>query len=151
MANTFKVLKSAISRLWKMYQKTPNVDDRPHSGRTWATTGAQPRVVPIHVLTNRHIAHILECGMECQNWGIRRWSRVMFSDEPLFTLNFLDRSGVNKKNGTPTQNAISSQIWRWIGYGVGWYHYDYPPYSERKGHCAVLPGQHTDTICRPVC
>ena len=51
-------------------------------------------------------------------------------------------------------NTISWQIWRWIGYIVGCYHYDWQnplPYCARKGHWVVIPGQHTNTLCRPVC
>lgn len=49
----------------------------------------RPRVVP--PLTPQHMANRRQWCMQRRLWGNRRWSRVMFSDESRFTLDFLDR------------------------------------------------------------
>ena len=53
VANTFNVSKSVISRLWKRFQQTQNVDDRLQSGRPRATTGVQDRFFRNQALWNR--------------------------------------------------------------------------------------------------
>ena len=51
----------------------------------------RPRVVP--PLTARHMDQRRQWCRARRRWGQRRWSRVMFSDESRFTLDFLDRRG----------------------------------------------------------
>ena len=89
-------------------------------------------------LTNRHIAHTREWCRERQNWGIRRWPRVICLDESLFTLDFLDRRGGVWRRRNERHANVTMQFHDRFGYGVGWYHYD----CTREGHWAVLPGQH---------
>ena len=115
------------------------------------------RVVP--TLTNRHIAHRCEWCRERQNWGVQHWSHVLLSDESLFTLDFLDRCGQVWQQQNEQQDNVT--MWFHDRFGSGlvmvWGSItmtDIPPtpYNAiaRKGHWAVLPGQHTDTLCGPV-
>ena len=155
------------------------------------------RVVP--TLTNRNIAHRREWYREGQNWGICRWSRVMFSDESLFTLDFLDRRcrvwrRRNERHANVTMrfhyrfdggsvmvcgdmvsilckevslsSTTGTTYWHPLTYCVHivqgrvteQYYWDniltpfdvLCPYCARKGHWAVLLGQHTDTLWRTV-
>ena len=58
VANTFSVSKSLISRLWKRYQQTQSVEDRPRSRRPRATPVEQGHCAWI---VNAHLQHHTIC------------------------------------------------------------------------------------------
>ena len=53
VASTFNVSKSVITRVCNWYKQTQNVDDRPHSGCSRATTGVQGLFIRNQALRNR--------------------------------------------------------------------------------------------------
>lgn len=53
VARHFDVAPSTISRLWRRFQQTDSVADRPRSGRPRATTPAEDRLIRLRHLRNR--------------------------------------------------------------------------------------------------
>lgn len=53
VARQFNVVRSTISRLWRRFQETGSVADRPRSGRPRVTTPAEDRFIRLRHLRNR--------------------------------------------------------------------------------------------------
>ena len=53
VARQFNVVRSTISRLWRRFQETGSVADRPRSGRPRVTTPANDRFIRLRHLRNR--------------------------------------------------------------------------------------------------
>ncbi|KAL0152518.1 hypothetical protein M9458_052241 [Cirrhinus mrigala] len=97
VARRFAVSVSVVSRAWRRYQETGQYIRRRGGGRRRSTTqhhegGMRVRRPQVGVvLTAKHCAGRLAFAREHQDWQIRHWRPVLFTDESRFTLSTRDR------------------------------------------------------------
>uniref|UniRef100_A0AAZ3P3E4 Insertion element IS150 protein InsJ-like helix-turn-helix domain-containing protein n=1 Tax=Oncorhynchus tshawytscha TaxID=74940 RepID=A0AAZ3P3E4_ONCTS len=99
VARRFAVSVSVVSRAWRRYQETGQYIRRRAGGRRRATTQQQDHEGGMRarrpqvgvVLTAQHRAGRLSFAREHQDWQIRHWRPVLFTDESRFTLSTCDR------------------------------------------------------------
>ena len=71
------------------------------------------------VLTAQHRAGRLAFAREHQDWQIRHWRPVLFTDESRFTLSTRDSLEMPWRTFCCLQHPPAWPVWRWVSTGVG--------------------------------
>ncbi|KAJ4444708.1 hypothetical protein ANN_06505 [Periplaneta americana] len=110
VANILHVNQSIVSRLWRKFQETQSIADRPREGRPRKTTPGQDRLHDIGLYARRplktpalrphHRSARARWARAHENWTRGQWTRTLFSDEV--------RMGLH-----PDNNSI--RVWRRTG------------------------------------
>ena len=113
--STARALQNNLQQATNVHVSAQTVRNRLHEGGMRAR---RPQVGP--VLTAQHRAARLAFATEHQDWQIRHWHPVLFTDESRFTLSTCDRRDrVWRRRGERSENVLPATSSNMTGLAVG--------------------------------